>query len=186
MEKFITKYLVFSAPSGAGKTTIIKELLNRHPTLVLSISVTTRPMRNGEIDGKDYYFYSKQQFEEAIHANRFLEFEEVHGNYYGTLIEKVDEIVNQGKTVLFDIDVMGAKSIKNNYPQACLIFIKPPNNEVLAERLTNRKSEDPDTIKKRLERLAFEYEQAHFFDHVIINDELHMAISEIEKIIING
>lgn len=186
MEKFKSKYLVFSAPSGAGKTTIIKELLKKHPRLVLSISATTRAKRNGEVEGKDYFFLSKEAFEAARMENHFLEFEQVHDNYYGTLKEKVDQITDTGRTVVFDIDVMGAESIKKSYPEACLIFIKPPGRQILEQRLKNRKSEDYNTIKRRLERLDFEYEQAEYFDHIVVNDDLATAIEEIESLILYG
>jgi len=138
MNKYISPYIVFSAPSGAGKTTIIKSLLEKHPKLTLSISATTRTKRPGETDGKDYYYLTMSEFEDAKNNNRFLEYEEVHGNYYGTLKDKIDEIVNSHKPVVFDIDVKGAASVKNTYPNAQLIFIKPPTKKILKERLRDR------------------------------------------------
>ena len=154
MNKLNSKYIVFSAPSGAGKTTIVKVLLEQIPDLALSISATTRNMRPGEMNAKDYFFLSKDEFEQAIREGKFLEHEVVHDNYYGTLKAKVDGLVKQGKSVVFDIDVKGARAIKDAYPEAVLIFIKPPSREVLEQRLKDRQSEDEKSIKKRLERLA--------------------------------
>ncbi len=183
--KFKSKHIVFSAPSGAGKTTIVKILLDKHPGLALSISATTRKQRPGEEDGKAYYFLSEKQFKRAIEEDKFLEYEEVHGNNYVTLKSKVAESVKAGKTVLFDIDVKGARSVQDEYDDALLIFIKPPSKEILRQRLIDRKSEDTETINRRLDRLDFEYEQAHFFDYIVINDKLDDAVAEVEKLIID-
>lgn len=176
-------YFAFSAPSGAGKTTIIKKLLNKHDNIAVSISATTRPIRKGEIDGVDYYFTTQDDFKRYISERKFLEFEPVHNDYYGTLIEKVESLVKAGKTVLFDIDVNGALKIKKNYPETVLVFIKPPSREALIERLRGRKSETEDTLKKRMERLDYEYSKAELFDYIIINDNLDDAVNEIESII---
>jgi guanylate kinase len=182
--KFVSDYIVFSAPSGGGKTTLVNRLAKKYKELVISISATTRPQRPGEVNGKEYYFLSKEKFESAIDKGQFLEYEEVHGDYYGTLKENVDSLTKQGKTVLFDIDVNGAQSIKNKYPDALLIFIKPPSNEELIKRLTARKSETKEKIEKRLQRLKYEYEKAKIFDYIVINDKLDETIKEIEKIIL--
>ena len=182
--KFISDYIVFSAPSGGGKTTIARTLEQKYDRLVISVSATTRPRRPNERDGVDYYFLSLPEFEEAIRQGRFLEYEQVHGYYYGTLKEKVEEAVRAGKTVLFDIDVNGALSIKKHYPQALLIFIKPPSKEVLVERLKKRRSENEETIRKRLQRMEYEYAMAERFDHIVINDDLQRTINEIEHLII--
>jgi len=184
MAKLKSNYIVFSAPSGAGKTTIIKALLEEISEMALSISATTRPMRAGEVDGKDYYFLSEEGFQQAIQSNRFLEFETVHDNLYGTLKEKVDDLVASGKSVVFDIDVKGARSVKKHYPEAIMIFVKPPNEDVLKQRLINRKSEDQKTLDRRLERLEYEYKQADFFDHKVINDNLADAVSIVKKLIL--
>ena len=182
--KFVSDYIVFSAPSGGGKTTIAKTLEQKYDELVISVSATTRPQRPNERNGVDYYFLSPENFKEAIQQDRFLEYEQVHGYYYGTLKEKVDEAVANGKTVLFDIDVNGALSIKKHYPQAVLIFIKPPSKEVLVERLKKRRSESEEAIRSRLQRMEYEYNKAEQFDHIVINDDLQRAIKEIEHLII--
>lgn len=185
MITFKSPYIAFSAPSGAGKTTIVKRLAQKYPQqLVISISATTRPRRPQEKDGVDYYFLTREEFEQAIAAGKFLEYEEVHGNFYGTLIETVERQRKLGKTVLFDIDVKGAMSVKRYYPQALLIFIKPPSDEELIRRLKNRRSEDEDAIRRRLQRLTFEYEQAGHFDHIVINDQLEETIARVEQLII--
>jgi len=186
MTAFKSQYIAFSAPSGAGKTTIIKHLLQKYPELALSVSATTRPKRNYESDGKDYFFLSQDAFQKAVDKGRFLEYEEVHGNYYGTLKDKVEELIDRGKSVLFDIDVKGALSVKKAYKNSILIFIKPPDSEALRKRLSNRKSEDEETIARRLERQTFEYEQSRFFNFTVINDDLQQAIQEVEKLIIDG
>lgn len=186
MNQLKSRYIVFSAPSGAGKTTIIKLLLKEISDLALSVSATTRAIRPGETDGKDYYFMQKKEFEKAIQNNQFLEYEEVHGNYYGTLKDKVHELVSSGKSVVFDIDVKGAQSIKNNYPEAILIFVKPPSKKILEQRLIQRKSEDQQSIKLRLERLDYEYKQAVFFDFEIVNDHLDQAVQQIKHLIFDN
>ncbi len=182
----ISQLLIFSAPSGAGKTTIVKELVQRHDNFIISVSVTTRDMRPGETNGLDYFFVSRREFEKLIKEGMLLEYEEVHGEYYGTLKSVVDENVADNKVVLFDIDVNGAKAIKEQYPHALLFFIKPPNLEILRERLQKRRRESEEEIQKRLKRITFEYEQAESFDHIIINDNLNKAIEEIESIVRTG
>lgn len=182
--EFVSQYIAFSAPSGAGKTTIVRRLEEKYPQIVISVSAATRPRRPNERDGYDYYFMELNEFKRKIENGSFLEYEEVHGQYYGTLIEKVEDAAAQGKIVLFDIDVNGARSVKEYYPDALLFFIKPPGREELVKRLQLRKSETKASIKKRLERLDYEYEQAEKFDYIIINDDLETAVKEIEKIII--
>ncbi len=182
--KFKSPYIVFSAPSGGGKTTIVRILNKKYPQTVISVSATTRPMRPGEKEGVDYFFLTKEAFEKGIIQGKFLEYEQVHGNYYGTLKEVVDAHIKQGKVVLFDIDVNGALSIKKQYPNAILIFLKPPSEDVLVKRLKNRRTEDEKSIQKRLDRLPYEYKIAEKFDHIIINDDLDETIAKIEKFIL--
>ena len=175
--------VVLSAPSGAGKTTICKKLVERNPDFRISVSATTRPPRPGEVDGVDYYFISPEQFQQKIARGEFLEYENVHGNYYGTLRETVEELLDNGFTVLFDIDVNGALKIKQQYPDAILIFIRPPSLEELKRRLRKRKTERPEEIEKRLQRLPEEYQKAVFFDYEVVNDDLLRTLLTIEKII---
>lgn len=184
MQAFRSKFIVLSAPSGGGKTTIAKMLVKRHHLMSISISATTRKKRPREENGRDYYFLSKSEFDENIQKNNFLEYEEVHGDYYGTLKSRVEELVNQGLMVIFDIDVNGALSIKEKYPEAILLFIKPPSLDELKSRLKKRKSESDEAINKRLSRIEFEYEKSEDFDHIIINDNLQHTVKEIEKIIL--
>lgn len=176
------KIIVLSAPSGAGKTTICKKLMERHPEIELSISATTRAQRPGEVDGKDYYFLTKEEFMDKVKRGEFLEFENVHGNWYGTLKTELQKGEEEGKVLLFDIDVNGALNIKRMYPDAILIFIMPPSVETLKERLRNRKSEPESVIEKRIERLPYELEQSNKFDHIVINDDLERAVQEVEEI----
>ncbi len=183
--RFKSPYIVFSAPSGGGKTTIVKMLHEKYPETVISVSATTRPKRPNEKDGIDYYFISQQEFEEKIKQGKFLEYEQVHGHYYGTLKDVVDRHVRNHKIVLFDIDVNGALSIKRHYPQAILIFLKPPDEQVLIQRLKNRHTESEDAIRKRLQRLPYEYAQAQKFDHIIINDDLQDTIRKVEECILD-
>ncbi len=182
--EFKSPYIAFSAPSGAGKTTIVKHLAEHYPQTVISVSATTRAKRPFETDGVDYIFLSEEAFKKAIAQGRFLEYEQVHGNYYGTLLDTVETFRRQNRTVLFDIDVNGALAIKRRFPETILIFIKPPSTEELVRRLKARKSETEASIRKRLERLEFEYARAEEFDYVVINDDLQKAIAEVEALIL--
>lgn len=178
-------YLVLAASSGAGKTTIAKELVKRHKEMVISVSATTRDRRIGENNGEDYFFMSKEEFERNIAQNNFIEYEQVHGCYYGTLRQVVEKWAQEGKIVVFDIDVNGALSIKRIYPNSILIFIKAPSLKELKRRLKDRKSDSEQEMQMRLQRIDYEYEQSKKFDYIIINKELDNAISEIEIIINN-
>jgi guanylate kinase len=184
MQKFRSKFVVLSAPSGGGKTTIAKMLVKRHANIAISISATTRPKRPREEEGKDYYFLSKPEFNENIQKDNFLEYEEVHGDCYGTLKSPVEDLVKQGLNVIFDIDVNGALLIKKKYSEAILLFIKPPSLDELKVRLKKRKSESDEAINKRLSRIEFEYKKSEAFDHIIINDNLNSTVEEIEKLIL--
>jgi guanylate kinase len=184
------KLIVLSAPSGSGKTTIAKEILRKYSAMLFSVSATTRTMREKETDGKDYFFLSKEKFEEKIHEGELVEWEqypnEVHGNYYGTLKSEVDRALNGGKVMLFDVDVKGALSIKRIYSDdAVLIFIKPPSFTELRDRLVNRKTEDDETVQRRLDRMPMEMEQGAKFDYQVVNDNVEDAVRQIETIINN-
>lgn len=175
--------VVISAPSGAGKTTICKKLLERNNSFKISISATTRTPRQNEVDGRDYFFLSPEEFQRKIEEGAFLEYEPVHGYYYGTLQSVVEDLLNRGYTVLFDIDVNGALKLKKKFSNSILIFIKPPSIQELRRRLRERKTDDETEIEKRLRRLNKEYEKSKYFDYVIINDDLNMTVSQIEDII---
>jgi len=174
------KLLIFSAPSGAGKTSIVKGVLARVPGLEFSISACSRPKRPGERDGVDYYFLSPGAFRKKIEENAFLEWEEVYpGSYYGTLLSEVERIWQQGKHVVFDVDVAGGLTIKKQFPVRSLaIFIRPPSLEVLRERLINRGTETTESLQKRLGKAEEELSYASQFDHILVNDVLEKAIDE--------
>lgn len=178
------KLIVLSAPSGSGKTTIAREILRRHPELRFSVSATTRSKREYETEGKDYFFLTKEEFESKIQKNALAEWEQIYGNYYGTLRSEIDSALQSGKAMMFDVDVKGALSIKQQYPDdTILIFIKPPSIAVLTERLKNRKTEDEATVRRRLERVPMEMAKAVEFDTSIINDDLQKAISDVDAVI---
>ena len=178
-------FLVLSGPSGVGKTTVAKKFVTYHKEFKISISTTTRPKRVSEKNGIDYYFIDKEQFKQEIANDYFLEYEHVHGYYYGTSKSSVDELLKQGKSIIFDIDVKGAMKIKQKFPDTIMIFIKPPSMDELRLRLSKRASESKDDIKKRLRRLEFEYDYGKNFTYIIINDSLAQTIEEIRKIVAN-
>ncbi len=177
------KLIVISAPSGAGKTTIAKEIRKRYPELAFSVSATTRPRRSGEVEGEDYYFLSKEEFERQAKAGDFVEWEAFFGNLYGTLKKEVDRFVNKGQHLLFDVDVNGGLSIKSVYPDALLIFIRPPSFEELQRRLRERRTEDDIALATRLERVPMELEKGAKFDIEVVNDKLERTIDEVTAII---
>ncbi|MBS4012175.1 MAG: guanylate kinase [Bacteroidetes bacterium] len=174
------KLIIFSAPSGAGKTSIVKELLKKIPELEFSVSACSRPMRPTEINGKDYYFISAEEFRQKIKEEQFVEWEEVYpGSYYGTLKSELERIWDKGHHVVFDVDVIGGLNIKEQYPQEALsIFIKPPSIEELKRRLENRQTETLETLQKRIDKAEYELGFADKFDVRIINNVLEEAINE--------
>jgi guanylate kinase len=168
------KLIVFSAPSGSGKTTLVHYLLKKILNLSFSISATSRKPRENEIDGKDYFFLSKENFISKINNGKFLEYEEVYdGIFYGTLLDEVEKKWEKGKHVIFDIDVVGGINIKKLFPERTLaIFVKPPSIESLEERLNNRGDDSPEEIHQRVEKAKKEMEYSSQFDKVILNDKL--------------
>ncbi len=176
------RVVIFSAPSGAGKTTIVKEMLNQQFGLEFSVSACSRPKRENEVEGKDYYFLTVEDFKKKIENNEFLEWEEVYKDqFYGTLRSEVDRIWAKGKDVIFDVDVVGGVNIKNIFEDKALaIFVMPPSLEVLKERLINRSTEDEESLEKRLLKAEFEMTYADQFDVQIINDDLEIAIDEAQ------
>jgi guanylate kinase len=177
------KPIVITGPSGVGKGTIVRSLLQRHPELCLSISTTTRNPRPGEVEGVDYYFTSRDVFEEAIAGSEFLEWAQYAGNYYGTPKTKVKELLEQGKLVLLEIELLGARAIAETFPDARRIFILPPSLAQLEARLKKRGKDSETAIKERLARAKEEIAAKDEFEIQIVNDNLAQAIAEIEQVI---
>ncbi len=177
------KLIVLTGPSGVGKGTLVRALLARHPELYLSVSATTRSPREGEIEGKDYYFLNKSAFETMIKQNQLLEWAEYADNYYGTPRAKVEEKINQGVIVLLEIEVIGATAIKNSFPDAFRIFILPPSDEELEHRLRSRNTDTEAAILSRLERAKEELKVSEEFDQRIVNDDLEIALQKLETAI---
>jgi guanylate kinase len=179
------KLIIFSAPSGAGKTTIVHHLLGKIPNLEFSISATTRPARGDEEDGKDYYFISLPEFTHRIAKKQFVEFEEVYtGTFYGTLRTEIERIWAKGKTVIFDIDVEGGLHLKRKYDgQALAIFVQPPSLEVLKARLTGRGTDSTEKLLERFEKAEKELNYAPQFDIILKNYDLETACAEAEKLV---
>ncbi|MDP4199570.1 MAG: guanylate kinase [Bacteroidota bacterium] len=185
VQKKAPSLIVLSAPSGAGKTTIAHAILARHPQdLIFSVSATTRAMREGERDGIDYYYVTREKFEDLIRTGSLIEHEEIFGNYYGTPVAEIDRARQMGKRLVFDIDVKGGLSIRDKFPDdSMLIFIAPPDMHILEHRLRERKTEPEETIRHRLERANMEMDWALDYDHIVVNDNLEEAIADVEKII---
>jgi guanylate kinase len=181
----MNKLIIVTAPSGAGKTTIVHHLLNTYDELAFSVSATNRAKRAHETEGVDYYFITSESFKQLITEGAFLECEEVYdGQYYGTLKKELERLWKMGKTIIFDVDVKGALNIQKAYPEGSLsIFIKPPSKAILMERLKNRKTETTESLKKRIDRATLELTFEKKFDKVIINDVLEKALKDAEKIV---
>ena len=181
------KLIIFSAPSGSGKSTLVQYLLKEVPGFAFSISATSRAPRGTEKDGVDYYFLSNEAFQQRVAEDAFLEWEEVYpGTSYGTLKSEVEKSWNAGDAVGFDIDVVGGKNLKARYgAQALALFIQAPSIEELERRLIARGTDSSDKIKQRIEKASWEMDQAAFFDHTIINDDLDRAKAEAKKLLID-
>ncbi len=180
------KVIIFSAPSGAGKSTIVNHLLGLHPELEFSISATSRAPRGQEKHGVEYYFFTSDEFRKMIAEEKFVEYEEVyHGSFYGTLKSEVERIWAKGHAIVFDIDVQGGVNLKRIFgEQAFSVFIQAPSVEVLRERLIGRGTDTPEAIEKRVAKAASEMEfAAGKFDYVLVNDDLRTALAEAEDII---
>jgi guanylate kinase len=177
---------VISAPSGAGKSTLCSELLRRFKDIRLSVSYTTRPPRKGEINDVHYTFISQKKFKNMITGGKFAEWAMVHGNLYGTSVDRLKKLSKEGCDILLDIDVQGAKQVKNSYRNAVYIFILPPSMEILKRRLMKRKTEPKEALTLRLEKAKDEILSYKEYDYVIINDKLDNAYREFESIILSS
>jgi guanylate kinase len=175
---------VISAPSGAGKTTLCRNVLENMPDIKFSVSYTTRSPRQGEVDGVHYNFVDNEEFRGMIAGSEFIEWAEVHGNFYGTSRKKIAEMASAGIDVLLDIDVQGARQVKEKLPDSVLIFILPPSFEVLKERLTGRMTDTDEVIEKRLKKAADEIGEYKNYDYVIVNNVIENALTELKSIII--
>ena len=176
--------IILTSPSGAGKTTILEEILRRDSSIEYSVSVTTRPMRKGEINGVNYHFVSVDEFKQMIERGVFYEWAIVHNNYYGTRKDVVENKVENGIDVLFDIDVQGALNIKKQSKDAVLIFIIAPSMKILEERLKNRGTDSEEVIKRRLKNAQEEMEKMPEFDYIVVNDKLEETIETVWSIIV--
>jgi len=175
--------LVISAPSGAGKTTLINRLLSYDSRFTFSISTTTRPRRNNEIDGKSYYFVQENEFKGMVDRGEFIEWALVHGNYYGTSKKEIDRICCIGKIPIFDVDVQGARSLKGRLDGAVYIFIVPPSRGVLESRLRNRKTDSEEQIQIRMRNAIRELGEYAQYDYIVVNDDLDVALNELRSIV---
>lgn len=177
------KLIIVSAPSGSGKTTLVKHLLSVFPSMSFSISATSRSVRTGEQDGKDYYFISPESFRNKIKAGELLEWQEVYsGSYYGTLRSEVEKMLNEGKDVVFDVDVVGGLNIKREFGNRALsVFVCPPSVDALEQRLRCRNTDSEETIRKRIAKAEHELSYANKFDYIIVNTDLNVAKEEIVK-----
>ncbi|MFO1008744.1 MAG: guanylate kinase [Planctomycetota bacterium] len=174
--------VVVSGPSGAGKSTICKRLL-QDPRIVFSVSATTRKRREGEVDGRDYHFLSRDEFRAKVERGEFIEWAEVYGNLYGTLRKPMQTTLDSGKTCLLEIDVQGALQLKAIGEPGIYVFIAPPDFEVLRQRLVQRNSETPEALERRLHKAEDEYRERVKYDHVVVNDDLEHAVQRVREII---
>ena len=176
-------FFVLSGPSGSGKGTVLKEVLRKSDRIVYSVSATARSPRAGEVDGINYYFKSREEFETLIKADAFIEYTETYGNYYGTLKSEVEKAIENGKNIILEIDPVGARNVRAHYPDAVLMFLVAPDLEVLSSRLSGRGSESAETFKIRHDAALSEMENATLYDYVVVNDFVERAADDILAII---
>ena len=176
-------FFVLSGPSGSGKGTVLKEVLRKSDRIVYSVSATSRSPRAGEVDGINYYFKSREEFETLIKADAFIEYTETYGNYYGTLKSEVEKAIENGKNIILEIDPVGARNVRAHYPDAVLMFLVAPDLEVLSSRLSGRGSESAETLKIRHDAALSEMENATLYDYVVVNDFVERAADDILAII---
>jgi guanylate kinase len=186
MEKNEGKCIIFSAPSGAGKTTIVHRLLQEIPSLSFSVSACSREARPTEKDGVDYYFLTVVEFKNKIENQEFIEWEEVYANnFYGTLTSEIEKIWSANKSVIFDVDVVGGLNLKRYFgDKALAVFVQPPSLEILEKRLRSRKTESEEKIQVRIKKATIEMERANEFDYILVNNELDFAVNEIKEIVL--
>ena len=177
------KLYVISGSSGVGKGTVLKEFMKFHPDFMLSISCTTRQQREGEIDGVNYFYLTKEEFKSCIEQDKFLEWAEYAGNFYGTKKKYIEQCLDNGMNVILEIETTGALKVKEKMPEAVLIFISPPSIEILEQRLRGRHTEDEETIQRRLNEVKKELECAKKYDYLVINDTVENAVWTLGKII---
>ena len=176
-------FFVLSGPSGSGKGTVLQEGLRKSDRIVYSVSATSRSPRAGEVDGINYYFKSREEFETLIKADAFIEYTETYGNYYGTLKSEVEKAIENGKNIILEIDPVGARNVRAHYPDAVLMFLVAPDLEVLSSRLSGRGSESAETFKIRHDAALSEMENATLYDYVVVNDFVERAADDILAII---
>lgn len=176
--------IVVSGASGTGKGTVCKKLLSELPNVHYSISATTRQPRQGEVDGREYYFISEDEFKRWIADGKFLEYAEVYGNFYGTPLTKIEERLNRGEDVLLEIDVQGALNVKRKCPDGVYIFLLPPSLDELKCRIEGRGSETPDSLKRRLQAAVAEIQIGREYDYAVVNDTVDKAVAQIEAILV--
>lgn len=176
-------FFVLSGPSGSGKGTVLQEVLRKSDRIVYSVSATSRSPRAGEVDGINYYFKSREEFETLIKADAFIEYTETYGNYYGTLKSEVEKAIENGKNIILEIDPVGARNVRAHYPDAVLMFLVAPDLEVLSRRLSGRGSESAETFKIRHDAALSEMENATLYDYVVVNDFVERAADDILAII---
>ena len=176
-------FFVLSGPSGSGKGTVLQEVLRKSDRIVYSVSATSRSPRAGEVDGINYYFKSREEFETLIKADAFIEYTETYGNYYGTLKSEVEKAIENGKNIILEIDPVGARNVRTHYPDAVLMFLVAPDLEVLSSRLSGRGSESAETFKIRHDAALSEMENATLYDYVVVNDFVERAADDILAII---
>lgn len=176
-------FFVLSGPSGSGKGTVLQEVLRKSDRIVYSVSATSRSPRAGEVDGINYYFKSREEFETLIKADAFIEYTEIYGNYYGTLKSEVEKAIVNGKNIILEIDPVGARNVRAHYPDAVLMFLVAPDLEVLSSRLSGRGSESAETFKIRHDAALSEMENATLYDYVVVNDFVERAADDILAII---
>lgn len=183
----MSKLIIFAAPSGSGKTSIVKEIMRLNPKLKFSVSATTRKIRDNELNGRDYHFISIEDFKHKIEKDEFVEYQEVYTNqYYGTLKSELEKIWSQGDTVLFDVDVVGGVNLKKIFGERALsVFVKPPSLEVLKERLVNRNTENQESLNIRLNKAESELLYQTEYDYILANDDFSSAVNEINQKIVN-